>query len=96
MDRLSFLSNKYNVFDNTEEGINSVISFLTDESRLIDTLTSKDNTIFALLSHKSIDSKDGFLSNIKQDIRVDVSLSVFKMMIDSDPTKNKMYTQWIF
>tara|TARA_Y100000385_G_scaffold279813_1_gene329953 strand:- start:51 stop:1493 length:1443 start_codon:yes stop_codon:yes gene_type:complete len=95
MDRLSFLSNKYNVFDNTEEGINSVISFLTDESRLIDTLTSKDNTIFALLSHKSINSKDGFLSDIKQDIRVDVSLSVFKMMIDSDPSKNKMYTQWM-
>ena len=50
MDRLSFLSNKYNVFNNTEEGVNSVISFLTDESRLIDTLTSVETLSIKLPS----------------------------------------------
>tara|TARA_R100001015_G_C4634558_1_gene201287 strand:+ start:5916 stop:7361 length:1446 start_codon:yes stop_codon:yes gene_type:complete len=96
VDRISFLLEKYNVFDDSVEDMGTICNSLTLECRLIETtLLSKEDKVFALLSRKAVDSNGVTLDGTKKDVRVDVSSSVFNMMVESDPTKNKMYTQWM-
>ena len=96
VDRISFLLEKYNVFDDSVEDMGTICNSLTLGCRLIETtLISKENKVFALLSRKAVDSNGVTLDSVKKDVRVDVSSSVFNMMVESDPTKNKMYTQWM-
>ena len=100
VDRISFLLEKYNVFDDSLGEMSAICDYLTLKCRLIETtLLSKENKVFALLSRKAVlntsDSNDMTLDDAKKDVRVDVSSLVFNMMVESDPTKNKMYTQWM-
>ena len=55
VDRLSFLAEKYNVFDDTDKGMSELVSYLTLNRRLFTNLTSKNNFIFALISYEAYD-----------------------------------------
>ena len=48
VDRISFLIEKYNIFDNTDEGMSELVSYLTLNRRIFANLASKDDVIFAL------------------------------------------------
>ena len=116
VDRLSFLAEKYNIFDDTDKGMSELVSYLTLNSRLFTNLTSKNNFIFALISYEAYDLEGNLLSNEsggevklgseaeqinlkykgnKSKVRVDISFDVFNKMVDADPSRNKMYTQWM-
>tara|TARA_R110000796_G_scaffold61077_2_gene141369 strand:+ start:14273 stop:15757 length:1485 start_codon:yes stop_codon:yes gene_type:complete len=112
VDRLEFLVEKYNVFDDTDEGMSELVSYLTLNRRIFTNLMSKDNIIFALVSYEAFDLDGNKLhptiTNTTEEYfgvidmqcgnhksRVDVSFDVFNKMVNADPSKNKMYTQWM-
>ena len=112
IDRLSFLAEKYNVFDNTDEGMSELVAYLTLNRRIFTNLASKDDIIFALVSNAAFDlngnqlhptitkttKTDSGVIDIQygnQKPRVDISFDVFNKMVNADPSKNKMYTQWM-
>lgn len=95
IDRLAFLAEKYNVFDDSEEGLQDIMDHLTAKAYMVTTLMSKTDDIFALASYKAIDNEGYVIDASKQKARVDVSLVVFNKMVNADPSKNKMYTQWM-
>ena len=112
VDRISFLIEKYNVFDNTDEGMSKLVNYLTLNRRVFTNLASKDDVIFAIVSNEAFDldvnplnphisktTEEGYgVTNIQysnQKPRVDVPFDVFNKMVDADPSKNKMYTQWM-
>tara|TARA_R100000908_G_scaffold25664_2_gene11774 strand:+ start:2638 stop:4122 length:1485 start_codon:yes stop_codon:yes gene_type:complete len=112
IDRLSFLAEKYNIFDDTDEGMSEVIDYLTLNRRVFTNLASNDDVIFAIVSNEAFDldgnqlnpnvskiTEEGYgVTNIQcgnQKPRVDIPFNVFNKMVNSDPSKNKMYTQWM-
>lgn len=112
VDRISFLIEKYNVFENTDEGMSNLVNYLTLNHRIFTDLESKDGIIFALVSNAAFDlngnqlhptitkttKTDSGVIDIQygnQKPRVYIPFDVFNKMVDADPSKNKMYTQWM-
>ena len=121
IDRLTFLAEKYNIFDDSKEGLRDIVEHLTAKRNLVTILSTKNDVVFALVSHKALDlegnplNDKNFESLSDQDnkldskveldlmclqygpnkLRVDISFDVFDKMVSADPTKNKMYTQWM-
>lgn len=89
LDRLSFLAEQFDVFEcsNSEE-VNIKIAELKDDGNTISLVSSGDGTVLAILSSK-INEKDRLLKSVS------ISSDVFASMISSDPTKNRMYLQWM-
>lgn len=84
-ERLKFLSNKFNVF--SIKNLESKVNKLKSDDNIVINIESGDGFCLALISEKVIDDKS------KREINI--SDYVFDMMVDSDPTPNKMYTQWM-
>ncbi len=83
--RLKFLSDKFNIFD--IEDIESKINGLKSNNGIVTKIDSLGDVTLALISEETI--------NDKINKSVHVSSYIFDMMIESDPTSNKMYTQWM-
>jgi hypothetical protein len=84
-ERLKFLLNKFDVFDETR--VDSKTKKLNDSGYDVSSVLSDSDDCLALVS--SMDD------NGKTKVIISVSKSVFDMMVDSDPAPNKMYTQWM-
>ncbi len=99
-DRLTFLAETFDVFENNAEGLeqksSSLIAdgfaptYVTDGS-----VVKKSNTpnILAIVSTKAKMVKANEIEHFLT--RVSVSSDVFSSMIEADPTENKMYLQWM-
>ena len=101
ISRVEFLSEKFGVFDDTcDEVINSevdrVLKTFKNPTEVTEINNSEDNSIIALLlTEKVIKHKSDGESFYKDKKTVMVAYSVFKSMLDSDPTSKKKYTQWM-
>lgn len=84
-ERLKFLLTKFNVFDETF--LSSKTKKLQGDGYNVSTILSHDDDCLAIVSKKEENNK------LKTDINI--SKSVFDLMVDSDPAPNKMYTQWM-
>lgn len=84
-DRLKFLSDKFDVFDTKLVG--AKIVKLNGDGFDVTKVTSDDNDCLALVSTIYVDDK------LKKSFST--SKYIFDIMVDSDPTPNKMYTQWM-
>ena len=84
-ERLKFLISKFDIFDETDCDVK--INKLSDAGYDVCRITSISGDFLALVS--TIDT------NNKIKTVISVSKSVFDLMVDSDPTSNKMYTQWM-
>ena len=84
-ERLRFLLTKFNVFDETF--LSSKSKKLESEGYNVSTILSHDDDCLAIVSKKEESGK----------IRTEINISktVFDLMVDSDPAPNKMYTQWM-
>jgi len=83
--RLDLLYNKFNVFDIDE--LDSIVEKLDNEYSEIRKLISFDGDILAI----------HYCNEVNNKVKGDVSVvgNVFNLIVESDPTKNKMYSQWI-
>jgi hypothetical protein len=89
LDRLSFLAEQFDVFEcSNSEDVNIKVDELKDDGNTVSLIFSGDGTILAILSSK-VNEKDRLLKSVS------VCSDVFASMISSDPTKNKMYLQWM-
>lgn len=84
-ERLKFLLTKFNVFDETF--VSSKAKKLESDGHDVSTILSHDDDCLAIVSKKEENGK------LKTDINI--SKTVFDLMVDSDPAPNKMYTQWM-
>ena len=82
-ERLKFLINKFDIFDDSE----SKIKKLNDSGYEVSIVSSNMGDFLALVS--TIETNNKIKSNIS------ISKDVFDLMVDSDPSSNKMYTQWM-
>ena len=72
VDRISFLIEKYNVFDNTDEGMSKLVNYLTLNRRIFTNLASKDDIVFALVSNAAFDLNGNPLNpNISKNTKTD-------------------------
>lgn len=93
--RLEFLAEKFDVFECDEEQLTEKVEELTNEGYVVEKILGHDNVI-ALLSTietKKVDNNGKEILKIKK--RVSVSFNVFHSMVQSDPSNNKQYTQWM-
>lgn len=95
IDRLSFLAEKFNVFDDTQEGIKDIMEYLTANGYAVSSLESDNKVIYALNSFKPLSSKGELIESDKRERRVDISFKLFNNIVNSDPSTNKKYTQWM-
>lgn len=91
IDRLAFLAEKFDVFESTAEGIKEHMDYLTSNGYNVRGITNRDDMVLAFVSFKKPSDEDGF----KYNYHVSVSFDVFNAMVISDPSNNKMYTQWM-
>lgn len=84
-ERLKFLLTKFNVFDETFES--SKTKKMVGDGYGVSRISSDSGDCLALVCHKEDNGK------IKTEINI--SKSVFDLMVESDPAPNKMYTQWM-
>ena len=84
-DRLQFLSDKFDIFDT--KILETKIVKLNGNGYDVTKVKSDDERCLALIS--SIEVGDKVKKNFS------ISKHIFDIMIDSDPTLNKMYTQWM-
>jgi len=94
LDRLSFLAEKFNVFDDTKEGIKDINDHLEANGYVYLPLKSNDD-IYAFTSHKPITHKSELIDLNNHQVRVDISFTLFNTIVNSDPSSNNMYTQWM-
>ena len=83
-DRLKFLINKFDVLDNIK--IESKIKTLVDDDFDVTSIESDVDDFLAIVYSPN---------NGRNKYSVSVSKDVFDMMVEVDPTPNKMYTQWM-
>lgn len=86
-DRLVFLAETFDVFDCSSDELQKKISCFEKENYEVQTVYYEQNVI-ALVSSK-VNNKDRIIK------KVSVCMDVFSEMIAADPTKNKMYVQWM-
>lgn len=86
-DRLVFLAETFDVFDCSSDELQKKISGFEKENYEVQTIYYEQNVI-ALVSSK-VNNKDRIIK------KVSVCMDVFSEMIAADPTKNKMYVQWM-
>lgn len=84
-ERLKFLLSKFNIFDETF--LVSKTKKLESDGYDVSTILSHDDDCLAIVSKKEENGK------VKTDINI--SKTVFDLMVNSDPAPNKMYTQWM-
>ena len=84
-ERLKFLLSKFNIFDETF--LVSKTKKLESDGYDVSTILSHDDDCLAIVSKKGENGK------VKTDINI--SKTVFDLMVNSDPAPNKMYTQWM-
>lgn len=95
IDRLAFLSKKFNIFnlknDYTETDLNEITSHNN-----FNTINGHNDNVLALRCASEIKKiKPNGSEVIKTKLDIYISDDVFNMIIKSDPTLNKIYTQWI-
>jgi Leucine-rich repeat (LRR) protein len=95
LDRLSFLAEKFNVFDDTKEGIKDISDHLAAKGYVYSALESNKNVIYAFTSYKPMTPESGLVDLHNRQIRVDISFTLFNTIVNSDPSSNNMYTQWM-
>lgn len=83
--RLKFLFDKFEVFD--DKHIDSKINKFKSDGHLVNKVESDDGICLAILSEIVINDKS------KKSILI--SKYIFDIMVDADPSPNKMYTQWM-
>ena len=86
-ERLVFLAEQFDVFEDDKEDLETKTNELTKLGYDVSIVGHGDN-IIALVSSK-INEKKRILK------KVSVSSEIFGQMIDADPTKNKIYLQWM-
>lgn len=86
-ERLKFLSDKFDIFDS--KGLESKVKKLNSDGYDVIKITSDDDGDNCLAIVSTIDIGDKVKSYFS------ISKHVFDTMVDSDPTPNKMYTQWM-
>jgi len=84
-DRLKFLSDKFDIFDTIN--LESKIIKLEGNGYDVTKVSSDKGNCLALIATLYV--------NDKPKRSFSVSKSIFDTMVDSDPTSNKMYTQWM-
>ena len=84
-ERLKFLSDKFDIFDS--KNLESKVTKLNSDGYDVIKITSDDDDCLAIVS--TIDVGDKVKSYFS------ISKNMFDTMVDSDPTPNKMYTQWM-
>jgi hypothetical protein len=90
-DRLSFLAEKFDIFDcSSEELIAEKLSILSEEGYTCKPIITSDNVIVAILSSKLKHEDKKYVSS-----KVSVCSDVFASMIVADPTENRIYLQWM-
>lgn len=100
INRVEYLAEKFGVFDNSNNDlVNDEIEAIANDTNISDIKTvknSSDETVIALICLKKVIKK---LSNGEKVVKITKSIrigySVFKSVLDSDPTKKKKYTQWM-
>ena len=101
INRVEYLAEKFGVFENnTHEIVSSeverVLKTFKNPTEVTQINNSEDNSIIALLlTERVIKHKSDGESIYKDKKTVVVGYSVFKSMLDSDPTPKKKYTQWM-
>ena len=101
VNRVEYLAENFGVFENnTHEVINSevdrILKTFKNPTEVTEINNSEDNSIIALLlTERVIKYKSDGESFYKDRKTVVVGYSVFKSMLDSDPTSKKKYTQWM-
>jgi hypothetical protein len=95
IDRLTFLSKKFNIFnlkdDYTETDLNEITSHNNFKS-----INGHNNNVLALrCAYEIKKTKPNGSEVIKTNLDIYISDNVFNIIIKSDPTLNKIYTQWI-
>ena len=95
IDRLAFLSKKFNIFniknDYTETDLNEITSH--SNFKLIKGHNDNILSLRCVYEIKKIKSNGSEVTKTKVDIHI--CDQVFNTIIKSDPTLNKIYTQWI-
>jgi hypothetical protein len=84
-ERLKFLSDKFDIFDSKE--LELKIKKLNSDGYSVVKISSDDDICLAIVS--TIEVGEKFRTYFS------VSKHIFDTMVDSDPTPNKMYTQWM-
>jgi len=91
IERITFLAEKFNVFTNEE------VEELTDNKDNIYVVKGNDKKVIALYTVKTyengdikVDDKNNTISNW-----IGIHEDVFVNMVQSDPTVNKIYVQWM-
>jgi Leucine-rich repeat (LRR) protein len=95
IDRLTFLSKKFNIFnlknDYTESDLNEITPYNNFKK-----IKGHNSNILALRCVSEIKKiKPNGSEVIKNKVNVYITDRVFNTIIKSDPTPNKIYTQWI-
>lgn len=97
-DRLEFLAERFDVFECDEENLETKTSELMEGGCTdIETVTTDNGTILGLVcltEVTKIDSRDG-TEYIKVNRDVSIAYDVFMSMVQSDPSNNKKYAQWM-
>jgi len=88
MSRLQFLKDKFNIFD-------SINDDLVDNDSLC-IIKNYSNEIISFIEKNEIKKlrKDGS-EKIKINKKIHISDTLFNLMVDSDPSTKKVYTQWM-
>jgi len=90
-DRLSFLAEKFDIFDcSSEELITEKLTILTEEGYTCKPIVTSDNVILAVLSSKLKHEDKKYITT-----KISVCSDVFSSMIVADPTENRIYLQWM-
>lgn len=95
LDRLAFLAERFDVFESTPEGIKEHMDYLVASGYSVRGLTSPGDKVLAFISFKTPNVNEESVSKFKYNYHISVSFDVFNTMVLSDPSKNKMYTQWM-
>ncbi len=97
VDRLEFLTHKFDVFESDGKGTKDKIDELTESGvTIVVPVVGKDNNVIALISNtetRGVNVEYGEYVRVKS--KISVSYSIFKAMVDSDLTTNKQYAQWM-
>ena len=88
MSRLEFLKERFNIFDSLN------LDLMNDDSVL--KINGYDHKVLSFIQIEEIKKtrKDG-TEKIKTKKNIHISGDLFNTMVKADPSKNKMYTQWM-
>ena len=85
-DRLTYLAEKFDVFETTEEALNEKIKSFEDKDIKFDVLRTSKILAIIYLTGKN---------ELRPIRNVSISFEVFSDMVDADPTPNKSCVQWM-